>query len=125
EGSLPPVTDESLPCYVDVKPLPLPDVSNRLLRYVSDCRSWYFYAKINRLYLKYLFLFVRSETFPEKVFSDLQCFRFADIYQMKVLVCVGVDVGFSADGEVEVDDREFAGPFFHPVEYFRRQYMYP
>ena len=44
---------------------------------------------------------------------------------MKVLVCVGVDVGFSADGEVEVDDREFAGPFFHPVEYFRRQYMYP
>ena len=36
-----------------------------------------------------------------------------------------MDVGLGADGEVEVDDRKLAGPFFHPVEYFRRQYMYP
>lgn len=44
---------------------------------------------------------------------------------MKVFVSVGVVVGLGADGEVEVDDRKLAGPFFHPVEYFRRQYMYP
>ena len=44
---------------------------------------------------------------------------------MKVFVSVGVDVGLGADGEVEVDDRKLTGPFFHPVEYFRRQYMYP
>ena len=42
-------------------------------------------------------------------------FLVCDIYQMKVFVSVGVDVGLGADGEVEVDDRKLTGPFFHPV----------
>ena len=61
--------------------------------------------------------------FLHPLFRHHQCLRLTDIYQMKIFVCIGVDIGFCTDGQVEVDDGEFAGPLFHIVEYLGRQYM--